>query len=59
MYVGVSPEGIFARVNDTFKISCGVLTANGELNFYDGDELVHNKNIKVNNMRKEVFYISF
>lgn len=45
--VGVLPESIFARVNDTIKIACGVQTANGELNFYDGDDVIPEQYIKV------------
>lgn len=45
--VGVSPEELFVRVNDSFKLSCSVEDADGELNFYDNDELVPSSNIKV------------
>lgn len=44
---GVSPDKIFARVNDRFKISCSVPHAAGKLNFYDGDEIVPNVHVKV------------
>lgn len=50
--VGVFPEEIFARVNDTFKLSCAVQEAEGELNFYDNDGLVPSANIKVKNKNK-------
>lgn len=45
--VGVSPEILAVRVNGTFKIRCSVSQANGELNFYDGEELVSDPNVKV------------
>lgn len=35
------------RVNDTFRISCYVDKADGELNFYDGDEMVPSRYITV------------
>lgn len=44
---GVNPGNIFVRVNETFKIDCSVRRANGELNFYDGDELVPGSYVNV------------
>ena len=53
--VGVSPKSIFAKVNDTFKITCGVYTANGKLNFFDGDDPVPELYIKVNCLKFNTF----
>lgn len=47
LHVGVSPEELLVRVNDTFTISCLIDIANGELDFYDGDALVPNSSIQV------------
>lgn len=44
---GVLPEELFVRVNDSFRLSCAVREAEGELNFYENDERVPNANIKV------------
>lgn len=41
------PEDILVRVNDTFSIKCYVDQADGELNFYDGDEMVPSRYVTV------------
>lgn len=55
--IGISPEEIFARVNDSFKISCSVPRANGELNFYDEDNVVPDSYIKVFPSPESIFYV--
>lgn len=52
--VGVLPEEpLYVRVNDTFLISCSVELANGNLNFYDGDEMMPNEDIRVRTLRND------
>lgn len=47
MLLGVNPSIKYARVNDTFEISCFVPQPGGKLDFYDGDALVPESFIKV------------
>lgn len=47
MLLGVNPSTKYARVNDTFEISCFVSQPGGKLDFYDGDALVPESFIKV------------
>lgn len=47
MLLGVNPSKKYARVNDTFEISCLVPQSGGKLDFYDGDDLVPESYIKV------------
>ncbi|XP_070497818.1 cytokine receptor isoform X3 [Chironomus tepperi] len=44
--IGVNPSVKYARVNDTFEISCLVPQSGGKLDFYDGDDLVPESYIK-------------
>lgn len=47
MLLGIYPTVMYARINDTFEISCYVNESDGKLNFFDGSDLVPESFIKV------------
>jgi hypothetical protein len=55
LFIGISTDKVYARVNSTFKISCSGIKAKGKLNFYENQDLIPDDFIKVEDEMKSKF----